>query len=46
MRIGDIERIDEREIPLPALTPRAPAVAPAPEPEPSRERKPQRVPGG
>jgi hypothetical protein len=46
MRIGEIERVGEREIPMPALTPPAPQV-PAPErPAPSREREPDRVPGG
>jgi hypothetical protein len=42
MRIGEIERVGEREIPMPNLTPQAP-----PEPAPKREREPrqpERVP--
>jgi hypothetical protein len=39
MRIGDIERVGEREIPMPKLTPKAP---PAPAPHaPQREREPR-----
>ena len=38
MRIGEIERLGEREIPMPNLTPRAPP-EPAP-PAPQREPKP------
>ena len=47
MRIGEIERVGEREIPMPALTPPAPAAPAAPLPErpaPSRERVPEQVP--
>jgi hypothetical protein len=36
MRIGEIERVGEREIPMPNLTPQEP-----PEPAPQRERKPR-----
>jgi hypothetical protein len=35
MRIGEIERVGEREIPMPNLTPQAP-----PEPAPRRESEP------
>jgi hypothetical protein len=47
MRIGKIERVGEREIPMPALTPPAPAVPAAPSPAPSapvRERVPEETP--
>jgi hypothetical protein len=38
MRIGEIERVGEREIPMPKLTPQAPP-EPA-KPAPQREREP------
>jgi hypothetical protein len=44
IRIGEIERVGEREIPMPNLTPQAP---PKPQPAPQREREPrqpERVP--
>jgi hypothetical protein len=47
MRIGEIERVGEREIPMPALTPPAPArqhPAPAPQRERAPEREPERAP--
>jgi len=48
MRIGEIERVGEREIPMPTFKPQAPAVEPAPSPPtPSREpepREPEKVP--
>ena len=47
MRIGEIERVGEREIPMPALTPQAPPEPTAPSPvppAPSRERVPEQVP--
>jgi hypothetical protein len=47
MRIGEIERVGEREIPMPTLRPPAPQEPAAPSPEPpapSRERVPERVP--
>jgi hypothetical protein len=37
MRIGDIERVGEREIPMPTFKPQAPPV----EPEPSTPRREQ-----
>ena len=41
MRIGDIERVGEREIPMPNLTPQGPPEpAPSP-PAPSRECEPR-----
>ena len=46
MRIGEIERVGEREIPMPALTP-SPSAAPTPapaRPAPSREREPGAAP--
>ena len=46
MRIGEIERVGEREIPMPALTPPAPLepAAPSPDPpSPARERVPEQV---
>jgi hypothetical protein len=47
MRIGEIERVGEREIPMPTFTPSAPAAPPPPSPErpaPSRERVPEQPP--
>jgi hypothetical protein len=48
MRIGEIERVGEREIPMPNLTPQAPPEpAPPAPPVPQRERdprQPERVP--
>jgi hypothetical protein len=46
MRIGEIERVGEREIPLPNLTPEAPPEPPPPVPQREREmpRQPERVP--
>jgi hypothetical protein len=47
MKIGEIERVGEREIPMPNLTPPAPlepaTPSPAP-PAPSRERVPEQAP--
>jgi hypothetical protein len=41
MRIGDIERVGEREIPMPTFKPQAPPAEPAPSPPtPRREREP------
>jgi hypothetical protein len=40
MRIGEIERVGEREIPMPALTPPAPERH-HPAPTPQREREPE-----
>ena len=47
MRIGEIERVGEREIPMPSLTPAQPVEPAVPSPErtaPSRERVPDQVP--
>ena len=47
MRIGEIERVGEREIPMPALTPLYPVepAVPSPKPSvPSRKHEPERVP--
>jgi hypothetical protein len=46
MKIGEIERVGEREIPMPKLTPQQAPPKPAP-PAPQREREPrqpERVP--
>ena len=41
MKIGDIERIGEREIPMPTFKPQHTPAEPAPSsPEPQRERQP------
>lgn len=45
MRIGEIERVGEREIPMPNLTPQAPPEPAPPVPQREREpRKPEKVP--
>jgi hypothetical protein len=45
MRIGEIERVGEREIPMPNLTPQAPPKPAPPAPQREREpRQPERVP--
>jgi hypothetical protein len=45
MRIGEIERVGEREIPMPNLTPQAPPEPAPPVPQREREpRQPERVP--
>jgi hypothetical protein len=45
MRIGEIERVGEREIPMPNLTPQAPREPAPPAPQREREpRQPERVP--
>jgi hypothetical protein len=45
MRIGEIERVGEREIPMPNLTPQAPPEPAPPAPQREREpRQPERVP--
>jgi hypothetical protein len=44
MRIGEIERVGEREIPLPNLTPQAPPESALPVPQRELPRKPERVP--
>jgi hypothetical protein len=45
MRIGDIERVGERQIPMPMSKPQAPQVKPTPSPlKPRREREePEKV---
>ena len=44
MRIGEIERVGEREIPMPAFKPQEPSAdaEPAPSPAAPREREPAR----
>ena len=48
MRIGDIERVGEREIPMPTFKPQAPPSEPAPSPPTPRRgrepREPDKVP--
>jgi hypothetical protein len=45
MKIGEIERVGEREIPMPNLTPQAPPKPAPPAPQREREpRQPERVP--
>jgi hypothetical protein len=45
MRSGEIERVGEREIPMPNLTPQAPPKPAPPAPQREREpRQPERVP--
>jgi hypothetical protein len=47
MKIGDIVRVGEREIPMPSFTPKAPPEPAPSSPPPAREpqpREPQRVP--
>jgi hypothetical protein len=45
MKIGEIERVGEREIPMPNLTPQASPEPSAPSPEREREpREPEKVP--
>jgi hypothetical protein len=41
MRIGDIERVGEREIPMPTFKPQEPLAVPVPSPPaPRREQEP------
>jgi hypothetical protein len=40
MRIGEIERVGEREIPMPNLTPQAPTEPAHAPPAPQREHEP------
>lgn len=48
MRIGDIERVGEREIPMPTFKPQVPPAEPAPSPPTPRPerapREPEKVP--
>jgi hypothetical protein len=41
MKIGEIERVGEREIPMPNLKPQAPSEPASSPPAPSREREPR-----